>query len=138
MAYADCRRRARATASPTGLPSPHRASAAARRAALPAVVVASREIDDEPLDAAPVGPVQVLHAPPRGEGDPGAQVGARRDEDVVQVAPRDALELVDVAARGRARVLDQHVAVLEVVDLDLVRYRLPVDARGGDPRDVRP
>src|SRR2546430_9062597 len=75
---------------------------------------------DEPDDPLLVELVERVDARPRGQRDPALHRRVRRQDHVVGVALHDRAELLD-ELRTVAIVLDEHAAVLEVVDLEWLR-----------------
>src|SRR2546422_729752 len=103
---------------------------------------------DETVDAGLVEIVEGVDPRPGREGDPGVHVGVGRNDQVhvsflfvrsLLVFEKDTLKLFDqVRASLRAVVLDEHAAVLQVVDLVFLGNGLVVEAPWGDARHVRP
>src|SRR6266542_31225 len=105
---------------------------------LPRVVIDPAVGADEPPDPALVELVEGLEASPCGQRDARLHPGIGRQDDLVVVARHDGLELADELRTAiQAAVLDHDSAVLEIVDLELPRNRLGVDAPGRDIRHVR-
>jgi len=84
---------------------------------------------DEPYDPLLVELIQLVYARPGREGDPSIHPGVRGEDHLGVVAEDEGTKLChEVGALPGAVVLDEDSAPLEVVDLELVRNRLGVDA----------